>query len=137
MRREPGVRRGVHAPHLLRIDHLERVTVSVPALLLHLDNDETAASAQNEIELVAGDACVGVQKPVSAQAVVPESEPLSAIHAAESLAGRASPVGFRWSLRGKDTGSADTGRMGATEDAASRRPAQPTDTASVSPGPPP
>jgi hypothetical protein len=67
---------------------------------------------------------------------VAEGAPLPAIHAAEGLVKRASSVGFRRSLRGKDAGSAHTGRMGATEDAASRRPAQPTGTAPVSPGPP-
>jgi hypothetical protein len=37
------------------------------------------------------------------------------------LAERAPPQGFRRSSRGKDAGSADTGGIGATEDAASRR----------------
>ena len=33
-------------------------------------------------------------------------------------------VGVRWSSRGKDAGSPDSGAIGATEDAASRRPAE-------------
>ena len=117
---QPGVRGGVHPPHLLLVDHLERVPIPGTSLLLHLDHDEAAPAPQHEIELVATNARVGVEKSVSAQSVVTESAPFAAIHAAEGLAERASSVGFRWSLRGKDAGSAHTGRMGATEDAASR-----------------
>src|SRR5436305_2270070 len=41
--------------------------------------------------------------------------------------GRSLVVGARWSSRGKDAGSADSSAIGATEDAASRRPARPGD----------
>ena len=133
---QPCVRSGVDAPHLLGVDHLERMPELGAALLLHLDHHETAAAPQHEIQLVATDPRVSVQKPIAAKAIVAEGAALAAIHAAEGLAERVSSVGFRWSLRGKDAGSAHTGRMGATEDAASRRPAQSTDTESVSPGPP-
>ena len=37
-------------------------------------------------------------------------------------------VGVRWSFRGKDAGSADSPAIGATEDAASGRAAQPDGT---------
>jgi len=133
---QPCVRSGVDAPHLLLVDHLERVPVAGTSLLLYLDHDEAAAAPQHEIELVATNARVGVEKSVSAKSVVTESAPFAAIHAVEGLAERASSVGFRWSLRGKDAKSAPTGRMGATEDARSTRPAQLTGTNSVSPGPP-
>src|SRR5436305_7602512 len=39
--------------------------------------------------------------------------------------GRSLVVGARWSSRGKDAGSPDSSTIGATEDAASRRPARP------------
>src|SRR5439155_12902993 len=42
----------------------------------------------------------------------------------------------RWSSRGKDAESPDSGSIGATEDAASRRPAGRDGTATVSPSPP-
>src|SRR5438445_13326791 len=42
----------------------------------------------------------------------------------------------RWSLRGKDAGSPDSGAIGATEDAASRRPAERDGTTTISPNPP-
>ena len=45
-------------------------------------------------------------------------------------------AGVRWSFRGKDTGSADSGSMGATEDATSGRAARPGDSADISPNPP-
>ncbi len=133
---QPCLRSGVDAPHLLLVDHLPRIPEFSPTLLPHLDHDEAAPAPQHEIELVATYPCVGVEKSVAAKSVVTEGATLAAIHAAEGLAERASSVGFRWSLRGKDAGSAHTGRMGATEDAASRRPAQPTGTESVSPGAP-
>ena len=108
---EPSVRGGVHSPHLLLVDHLEWVAVPGTSLLLHLDDDEAAPAPQHEIELVATNARVGVEKSVSAQSVVTESAPFAAIHAAEGLAKRASSVGLRWSLRGKDAGSSRTGRI--------------------------
>ena len=111
VRREPGVSGGVHSPHLLLVDHLERVAVPGTSFLLDLDYHEPAAAPQHEIELVAADARVGVEESVSAQSVVTESAPFAAIHAAEGLAERASSVGFRWSPRGKDAGSSRTGRI--------------------------
>jgi hypothetical protein len=82
MRCKPGVRRRLDAPHLLRIDHLEGIAVLDPALLLHLDHDEAATPAENEIELVSANAGVGVEKSVAAKAIVAEGASLSVIHAA-------------------------------------------------------
>ena len=45
-------------------------------------------------------------------------------------------AGVRCSFRGKDAGSADSGAIGATEDAASGRAARPSDAADISPTPP-
>jgi len=39
----------------------------------------------------------------------------------------------RWASCCKDAGSPDSGAIGATEDAAARRPARPCDTAAISP----
>ena len=45
-------------------------------------------------------------------------------------------VGVRCSFRGKDAGSADSGSIGATEDAALGRAARPGDSADIPPSPP-
>jgi hypothetical protein len=44
-------------------------------------------------------------------------------------------AGVRWTFRGKDAGSVDSGSIGATEDAASGRPARPGGTTCISPNP--
>jgi hypothetical protein len=72
----------VNPPELLLIDHLERVAIVGAALLLHLDDEDAAAAPQNEVELIAADPCVRVEQPVSPQPIMPESAPLSSIHAA-------------------------------------------------------
>jgi hypothetical protein len=79
---EPGLRPRLHATHLLRVDHLERISISLAALLLHLDDEQPLPTAQHEIELVATSAGVGLEKAVAAKAIVTEGEPFSAIHAA-------------------------------------------------------
>jgi hypothetical protein len=86
VRYEPGVRGGVHSPHLLLVDHFERVPVLGTSLLLHLDYDEAASASQHEIELVATNARVGVEKSVSAQSVVAEGASFAAVHAASTTA---------------------------------------------------
>jgi hypothetical protein len=92
---QPCLRSGMDAPHLLGVDHLERIPELNPTLLFHLDHEQSASAPQHEIELVPTDAPVGVEESVSAQSVVTESAPFAAIHAAEGLAERASSVGFR------------------------------------------
>jgi hypothetical protein len=82
VRCEPGVRGGVHSSHLLLVDHFERIPVLGTSLLLHLDHDEAATPAENEIELVSANAGVGVEKSVAAKAIVAEGASLSVIHAA-------------------------------------------------------
>jgi hypothetical protein len=79
---EPRLRRGVDAPHLLRVDHLEGIAVVGTPLLLHLDDNEAAAAPQHEIELVSTNARVRVEESVSAEPVVAKGAPLAAIHAA-------------------------------------------------------
>jgi hypothetical protein len=79
---QPCLRSGVDAPHLLLVDHLERVAVPGTSLLLHLNDDEAPPAPQHEIELVATNARVGVEESVSAQSVVTKSAPFAAIHAA-------------------------------------------------------
>jgi len=79
---EPPTRRSMHAPHFLRVDHLERIPVARTALLLHLDDDEALAPAKDEIQLVTTSARVRCEQPISAKSVVAKSAPLAAIHAA-------------------------------------------------------
>src|SRR5439155_16342691 len=70
MRREPRCRRLPDAPHLLRVHHLERIAVAVARFALHLAEDERAAPAHDQIELVAADPDVRAEDAVAAQAVV-------------------------------------------------------------------
>ena len=79
---EPGSRRARHAARLLGIDHLQRMTEGGAALLLDLDHDQTAPSAQDEVELVAAGAGVGLEQAVAAKPVVAKGAALAAIHAA-------------------------------------------------------
>ena len=69
---EPGSRRVRHAARLLGVDHLERMTEAVAALLLDLDHEQPTTSTQDEIELVAARARVGVEQAVAAKPVVTE-----------------------------------------------------------------
>jgi hypothetical protein len=79
---QPCLGAGVDPPHLLGVDHLERIPIAITALLLHLDHEQLAPAAQHEIELVATDPRVGVQEPIAAKAIVAESATFAAIHAA-------------------------------------------------------
>lgn len=85
MRCEPGVRRRLHAPRLLRSDHLERVAELVSTLLLHLDHDYAASSAHDEIKLVATRTHVRGEQAVAAKPVVAKRAALAAVHAASQL----------------------------------------------------
>ncbi len=79
---EPGSRRARHAAPLLGIDHLQGMTEGGSTFLLDLDHDQAAPSAQDEVELVAAGAGVGVEQAVAAKPVVAEGAALAAIHAA-------------------------------------------------------
>jgi hypothetical protein len=63
---KPCLRSRPHTANLLPIDHLERIPELGVALLLHLDHEQSAPTAQHEIELVATRARVGVEKSVAA-----------------------------------------------------------------------
>jgi hypothetical protein len=52
------------------------------SFLLDLDHDEAAAAPQHEIQLVATDPRVGVEKSVPAEAIVAKGAPLAVVHAA-------------------------------------------------------
>jgi hypothetical protein len=52
------------------------------ALLLHLDEEQAAASAQHEVELVTAGTRIRVEEAVPAKPVVEEGAPLAAVHAA-------------------------------------------------------
>lgn len=82
MRREPGARRGKHAAHLLRVDHLQGMPEVGAAFLLDLDHEQTASSTQDEVELVTGRAGVGLEQAITAKPVVTKGAALAAIHAA-------------------------------------------------------
>ena len=79
---EPRAGGRQHAALLLRVDHLERMSERGAAFLLHLDDDETTATPEDEVELVAAGAGVGVEEAVAAEPVVAESAALPAIHVA-------------------------------------------------------
>ncbi len=104
--REKAGNGATHPPRLLGVDHLERVPEFKAALLLHLHDEQPAPAAEDEVELVATDSDVRADEPIAPQAVMPECDSLAPVHAAEGLVERTSSVGFRWSPRGKDAGSA-------------------------------
>lgn len=79
---QPCLCSGVYAPHLLCVDHLQRMPELGAALLLHFDHEQPAPAAQHEIELVPADTRVGVEETVAAKAIVAESAPLAAVQAA-------------------------------------------------------
>jgi len=82
MRRKPRARGGQHAPHLFRIDHLERMSEAGATLLLHLDDDEPTATPEDEVELVSASASIRLEEAIAADPIVPEGAALAAIHAA-------------------------------------------------------
>src|SRR5687767_6117208 len=69
--REPALGGDVHPAQLLLADHLERVAVAVPGLPLHFAEDDLAAAADDQVELVASCPDVGAQDAVAAETVVP------------------------------------------------------------------
>ena len=52
------------------------------ALLLDLDNEETAPPSQDEVELVAARTGVGLEQAVAAEPIVAKGAAFAAIHAA-------------------------------------------------------
>ncbi len=79
---EPSRSRAPYVAHLLLVDHLERMPEGITALLLHLDDQDAAPPSQHEIELVAADARIRREQPVSTEAVVAEGDSLAPVHAA-------------------------------------------------------
>src|SRR5882672_694413 len=72
MASKPGVGRDSEPTLLLVIHHLERVAESLAQLLLHLAEDQPPPSADDDVELVAGDPGVRRQDSVPAHAVPPD-----------------------------------------------------------------
>jgi hypothetical protein len=72
----------VDATLLLRADHLERPSVSVSSLSLHLDDDETSSAAEDEVELVSAGTNIRGEQAVAAQAIVAKRTALTRVHAA-------------------------------------------------------
>ena len=93
MRRTPRPGSRMHAACLLLVDHLERVSEGLAALLLDLDDEKRAAASKHEIELVPTRVDVRIEKPVPPQSVVSERAPLATVHAAQGLAYETSPTG--------------------------------------------
>src|SRR5207247_1452726 len=94
-RRKPDLRGSADPAALLLIDHLDRVPEPRAALRLHLAEDEPAAAAQDEVELVAGRPCVLGEDLVAAEPVVPTGAPLGlgpepAAHRAAAMAAASS-----------------------------------------------
>src|SRR3989442_12081634 len=85
---EPGLGREPQATLLLVIHHLERVTESFAQLLLHLAEDQPPASANDEVELVAGDPGIRRQDAIPTQAVPPHGALLGALAWTQSHAAR-------------------------------------------------
>ena len=81
-RREPRLRRPAYTTQLLRIDHLERIAVPIAGLLLHLDDEESPAAADDQIELVAADALICAYEPPTAEQIVPRGTALARVHEA-------------------------------------------------------
>jgi len=78
-RREPRIRCTPQAAHLLRRHHLERVAEAGAALGLDLAEDERAASARDDVELVAADPDVRGEDAVAAQSVPPRRTALGGV----------------------------------------------------------
>ena len=109
--REPGRRRAAQAPLLLLGDHLLRVAEARAALLLHLAEDEVAAAADDEVELVAARPGVHVEDPVAAEPVVESRAALGLSPALPRVHGAARP-GSR--APGTRAGAPRTGRAART-----------------------
>jgi len=83
---QPTGRRRLDAPHLLLVDHLERVAECRATLLFHLDDEQPIPSPEHEVELVPADARIRFHEPVATKPVVTKGAALAAIHAASSAA---------------------------------------------------
>ena len=79
---EPRTSRCPYAARLLRVDHLQGMPETDTAFFLDFDHQDAAPSTQDEVELVAARASVGLEQAVAAEPVVAEGEALAAIHAA-------------------------------------------------------
>ena len=77
---EPRCRSAPDTASLLAVDRTDRATVAVPRALLDLDEDEPGASPDDQVELVTAGPDVGPEDPVTAEAVVPRGDPLTAVH---------------------------------------------------------
>ena len=75
---QPGLGRAPQPPPLLRGDHLERMAERVAAFALDLAEDEPAAAADDQVELVATRPDVRPEDAVAAQAVVERGPALEA-----------------------------------------------------------
>ena len=76
---EPRRRGPPQTPSLLRVHHLDRIAKPLSRLLLHLAENEPAAAADDQVELITADPHVRRQNPVPAHAVPPHSAPLGAL----------------------------------------------------------
>src|SRR5439155_19316285 len=79
MRSEPRRSSPPHAPDLLGVDHLQRISVAVAGLALHFAERERASAPHDEVQLVAADPDVRAEDAVAAQAVVPTSPLLARV----------------------------------------------------------
>ena len=85
-RREPAGRGDVDSPHLLLVDHLERIAEATASFFLHLDDEQPLATPENQVELVPPDARVRRDEPIPTKPVVDEGAALAAVHAASTEA---------------------------------------------------
>src|SRR5438128_992034 len=76
MGRQEAVGGAAEAALLLRGDHLQRVAEAIAGLLLHLDEAQLLAAADDEVELVAARPDVGAEDLPAAQAVPAPGAPL-------------------------------------------------------------
>ncbi len=99
---EPDLGRAPEATTFLRRHHLERVTVGSARLSLHLAEDEPAAAAKDQVELVAARPDVGSEHAIAAQPVVAPGaalEPLARPPRARPACVQAATIGAGSSAR--------------------------------------
>ena len=78
--REPHLGGAAHTAALLRVDSPHRPAEARASPLLHLDEREPGAAADDQVELVAAGLHVCADDPVAAQPVMPERPPLARVH---------------------------------------------------------
>src|SRR2546423_15281703 len=78
---QPRARGPAEPAPLLGIDHLLRITETVPELRLDLTEDEPASPTNHEIELVTADPRIALEHAVAAEPVPPQCAPLGALAA--------------------------------------------------------